>query len=893
MQLDLQQIEAIQRAKQILEGAGLLNSSISSHPPLLLSQIQSIVQSTLPPAPHSSILQTKYAPPAAQTFTPQERSYELYRLTRQRFIDAIVEYPESGAYNDMAVAHRFRVDITDPYYVHPKDNIQYSLGNKHGAKSNVGCYLLRDENHHPVPCHHLRIKCTGNKQCFFKTLVATSLVHNTQSLPSNDAHREIFMKILAFYCALLEHGCLFDAEESPNEDVDFEEEINDEYSYEVLRDLRAKMPETTRCKAIVVARAFITSQSAEAHKILFTRIFSIMEQDTGQPPRFRYIHGTGYEIFMAGGHKGQALGLGMFCQELCRNTVLHAMMSLASVEPLKDLDNTLNIIRNGGPKAVGKFFILNCSPFAFAALYQPASQIPLEIWRASPSTSDGNEQAHRSINRDGIRLTMLAGIMRGMQFDSRALIALLILLEHGIHTRDQAATHYRRISRAIIRSAGVQQRTVAQQDTVIQSLSEKILKQQAAVEHQQTSLKRTLEVSGDAQKKSKKKTGTRDNEGMDRFDCKSSLTISMSRNEASSIRQSITVHLEHGMKHVPYYDVQLPKAAQELIFQNLWASSSIIAAKVQKEYPHITSQQVYRAWVEFTEGIGCQILPVTCVEAVQVLAWGLKYPDAKLAGKVVEVGIGATYNTNAKDMELYAVIAEHDNTGIPLAYCLLMTASSICPGKRKIALESFFGALRDKYQVNPHFGDTRTKILQKAEIKGARNVWHSSKHQLCWWHTRTAVRTRLKESKLGTSPYHVNIACAEYPFIDPLFLPRTKPDHADTEDPDLVPKKPPTPTPTSNLPPPASSPNSLPIKLTIPKGLVFPEPSIESTEEEAHSSRIFCPAAYRDSIIDMMESHLCAHPLIPGVCAPSREGIRMWIVKQMYDFCYRYGLREV
>ncbi|KIJ31767.1 hypothetical protein M422DRAFT_266518 [Sphaerobolus stellatus SS14] len=46
-------------------------------------------------------------------------------------------------------------------------------------------------------------------------------------------------------------------------------------------------------------------------------------------------------------------------------------------------------------------------------------------------------------------------------------------------------------------------------------------------------------------KKSKKKTGTRDNEGMDRFDCKSSLTISVSRNEASSTRQSITVHLEH------------------------------------------------------------------------------------------------------------------------------------------------------------------------------------------------------------------------------------------------------------------------------------------------------------------------------------------------------------
>ncbi|KIJ39218.1 hypothetical protein M422DRAFT_258107 [Sphaerobolus stellatus SS14] len=55
-------------------------------------------------------------------------------------------------------------------------------------------------------------------------------------------------------------------------------------------------------RSIVVAHAFIISQSAEAHKILFTHIFSIMEQDTGQPARFHYIHGTGYEIFMVDGH---------------------------------------------------------------------------------------------------------------------------------------------------------------------------------------------------------------------------------------------------------------------------------------------------------------------------------------------------------------------------------------------------------------------------------------------------------------------------------------------------------------------------------------------------------------------------------------------------------------
>jgi len=61
--------------------------------------------------------------------------------------------------------------------------------------------------------------------------------------------------------------------------------------------------------AIVVARAFTTSQTALAHQILFRRIFAIAENDTGKPVQFRHIHGRGFDTFMADGHKGQALGM--------------------------------------------------------------------------------------------------------------------------------------------------------------------------------------------------------------------------------------------------------------------------------------------------------------------------------------------------------------------------------------------------------------------------------------------------------------------------------------------------------------------------------------------------------------------------------------------------------
>lgn len=61
--------------------------------------------------------------------------------------------------------------------------------------------------------------------------------------------------------------------------------------------------------AVVAARAFITSQSAHAHLILFRRIFEIARTDLGMPVTFFHIGGVGIETVIADGHRGQALGI--------------------------------------------------------------------------------------------------------------------------------------------------------------------------------------------------------------------------------------------------------------------------------------------------------------------------------------------------------------------------------------------------------------------------------------------------------------------------------------------------------------------------------------------------------------------------------------------------------
>jgi hypothetical protein len=293
-------------------------------------------------------------------------------------------------------------------------------------------------------------------------------------------------------------------------------------------------------------------------------------------------------------------------------------------------------------------------------------------------------------------------------------------------------------------------------------------------------------------------------------------------------------------------------------------------------------------------------------------------------------------DTTAANLELYALIGEVDGFGVPLAYCLLSTATSIAKDKRTQALSAFFSAARDKYNLNPDVIHTDKDM---AEVNAAHIVWPSSKHQLCWWHLRKAVRTRLAKNSLSTVPYHPFDAEREFGFIDVEFLPRSKPDLSDKEDDreevagthrtSLAQARRPRAQapPSGHVPGPTKGPNRITFQLppsSQPRPSQFtpdsePSPSqailhiagrlrllaarpnvcVDEQEETVHCEdnvdvrAIFCPEEYRDAIVAMMEKHFCAHPLIPGYCKPSPEGIRWWAVEQMWRFCESHDLPEV
>ena len=313
---------------------------------------------------------------------------------------------------------------------------------------------------------------------------------------------------------------------------------------------------------------------------------------------------------------------------------------------------------------------------------------------------------------------------------------------------------------------------------------------------------------------------------------------------------------------------------------------------------------------------------------------------------------GEKDNTNSRHLELYTILGEYDNAGFPLSYCLLTTATSVEQGKRTRALQAWATVLHEKYGILPRFVHTDKDL---AEISASRRVWPEAKHQLCWWHQREAIRRWLK-GNLPTTPYNPQRANREHAFINIDFKPTGHTDPNDTEggvpgeiceqgtnanttaltsdDPNSIKIRIPIshfthseivqtigaggvsmlsamdagesmgrPTFASGHPDSSGavvhSANSTKLTIRIPAPLTI-HPSGPATEDEpdtdeetTNEQRTFCPAKHHDDVVNMMERHFCAHPLIPGYSTPTPEHIKNWAVKQTYEFCVQHDLRNL
>lgn len=130
------------------------------------------------------------------------------------------------------------------------------------------------------------------------------------------------------------------------------------------------------------------------------------------------------------------------------------------------------------------------------------------------------------------------------------------------------------------------------------------------------------------------------------------------------------------------------------------------------------------------------------------LALFVRASMSSLRLEVRELAMDATSGTNNAGMNLFAVLAEVDGIGVPIAYCFVDVIASndgvkrADPGALIHILEQFLQRVRQAC-FNPTFFGTDKDA---SEIAAVKLVWPETTLQLCYWHAKRAINTKLKDS---------------------------------------------------------------------------------------------------------------------------------------------------
>lgn len=263
----------------------------------------------------------------------------------------------------------------------------------------------------------------------------------------------------------------------------------------------------------------------------------------------------------------------------------------------------------------------------------------------------------------------------------------------------------------------------------------------------------------------------RDRGHMDRFHCDSKLTL-----KPSFDNRTLTLTLTHEY-HSPYSDIHLSEEIKTFIEDHSSFQSptelyrNILELKVPG-YKLAVQSQVYYLWHKISmknwkrhdnqiksaklllkEKDDDYFQSEFSVDNYHGLAFYIKNTISKLAKLTKELVIDATYGTNSAGCDLFAVLAEFDGTGVPLAYLfversvLSESPLSNCSGKMAHILQQFLRQLKNMGFNPSFFGCDK----DKSELKAIQEVWPLVRVQLCFWHAKRAINTKLRDSSRADS----------------------------------------------------------------------------------------------------------------------------------------------
>ncbi|KAI1000999.1 hypothetical protein K3495_g7199 [Podosphaera aphanis] len=111
-------------------------------------------------------------------------------------------------------------------------------------------------------------------------------------------------------------------------------------------------------------------------------------------------------------------------------------------------------------------------------------------------------------------------------------------------------------------------------------------------------------------------------------------------------------------------------------------------------------------------------------------------------------------------MNLSAVLAELDGTGVPLCYLSIGTASisdqklssADAMGVTSCILKQLLQPLKDAGYSPTFFGCDK----DNSEISAIRNVWPDATVQLCYWHAKRAIKKKLSDGRKTVTQANYN-----------------------------------------------------------------------------------------------------------------------------------------
>ncbi|KAJ7656862.1 hypothetical protein DFH06DRAFT_991429, partial [Mycena polygramma] len=274
----------------------------------------------------------------------------------------------------------------------------------------------------------------------------------------------------------------------------------------------------------------------------------------------------------------------------------------------------------------------------------------------------------------------------------------------------------------------------------------------------------------------------RDKIAMDTFQCHGWLHITV--NDSDSIA---FVKISHADDHVPYWCIDVPADVVEFVRANPKLTPTQLWDEILKTHPQpaFNRRAIFTLWAdssaqewkrdpdelksanillkEFTSPdpksgkneplYSVEPIPLTPEPGFTAIAFALPKLLREISGRVRELSLDSAWNTNGSRYEVYALLGEVYGSGMPLGYLLVQSAAGSAPG----------GKERFIRQLLAHF---KTAWVIRAITTLSDKDWSEINAFLA-----EAVKTRLAILRRAPAHYAVDLAYAEFSWIDKAFVP--------------------------------------------------------------------------------------------------------------------------